>query len=239
VREERVEGKSVNQGDGCLRFDEELTAYLEGEDRPAVLRHAESCEFCRCVLADLEMVRSVSAESGIDEPSPVVWANVRAVLVAEGIIHPPLSFWQRWFPLKSRGLIGSPAPFAAAAVLAIAAVVLLWAPFVSNLSRTHSPTVGIRPAVLAERYTANAATTNQAWQTIQQLEQAYYANESSMEPSLKATYAKSLASLNDEIRECQTSMQQQPQNTLTQEYLSSAYMQKAQLLQSALEYNLR
>jgi len=229
----------VKPGDGCLNFEEELSAYLEGEDRPAVLQHAESCEFCHCVLTDFELVRSASVESGLDEPSPVVWANVRAVLVAEGIIHPPLSFWQRWFPLKSRGLLGSPAPVAVAAALAIAAVVLLRSPFVSNLSRTHSAAAAMRPAVLAENYDVSSPRTSQTQQTIQQLEEAYYANEASMEPSLKATYDKSLQSLDDEIRECQASMQQQPQNTLAGEYLSSAYMQKAQLLQSALEYNLR
>ncbi|MGH9440107.1 MAG: hypothetical protein ACRD22_20090, partial [Terriglobia bacterium] len=60
--------------DGCLKFEEELPAYLEGEDCPLVLEHAEGCEFCRCVLADVEMVRGLSLELALDEPSPVVWA---------------------------------------------------------------------------------------------------------------------------------------------------------------------
>ncbi len=238
MREERLEGKNVKPGDGCLNFEEELPAYLEGENRPVILEHAEVCEFCRCVLTDLELVRSASWESGLDEPSPVVWASVRAALVAEGIIHPRLSFWQRWLPFKSRGLLRSPVPVMATAAAAVAAVVLLRFPYVSNLSRTHSA-AAMRPAVLAENYDVSSPSASQTQQTIQQLEQAYYANEASMEPSLKATYEKSLQSLDDEIRECQASMQQQPQNTLAGEYLSSAYMQKAQLLQSALEYNLR
>jgi phosphoenolpyruvate carboxylase len=75
--------------------------------------------------------------------------------------------------------------------------------------------------------------------TIQQLEQAYYANESQIEPSMKETYRKSLASLNDEIRECEVSMDQNPEDAVARSYLSTAYAQKAQLLQSALEFDLR
>lgn len=238
MREERLEGKSVKPEDGCLKFEEELSAYLEEENRPAVLEHAEICEFCRCVLADLELVRSVSGEFALAEPPPTVWTNVRVALIAEGIIHSPSSFWQRWLPARNRGLLRSPAALATAAAVVVATVVLFRGPRLGNPLQTASVN-SAHSAALAEGYRANSRSTVQAQQAIQQLEEAYYANEASMEPSLKATYEKSLQSLDNEIRECQISMQQQPENSLAREYLSSAYMEKAQLLQSALEYNLR
>ncbi|MGH9374981.1 MAG: hypothetical protein ACRD1J_02310 [Terriglobia bacterium] len=223
--------------DGCLKFEEELPAYLEGEDRPLVLEHAEGCEFCRCVLADVEMVRGLSLELVLDEPSPVVWANVRAALAAEGIIHPQVSFWRRWLPSGNRRWLRSPAPVIGAVAAVVVAVVLLRGPRPGNPPQISSAS-SVQPAVaIATNYSPRS--TAQAQQTIEQLEQVYDARRGSMEPSLEVTYEKSLQSLDDEIRECQASIQQQPRNVLAGEYLSSAYMEKAQLLQSALEYNLR
>ena len=233
----------MERGDDCLKFEEELSAYLEGEARPAILGHAEVCGFCRCVLADIELIGSLGGELALEEPPPAVWANIRAALVAEGVIHPPAVFWQRWLPSRNRGLLGlSRWPLAGlaatAAAVAVLTVVLLQGP--GSRSSYQTASAGrLGPSALAQNYDVNPRGMGQAQQTIQRLEQAYYANEPSMEPSMKATYAKSIQSLDEEIHECQASMQRQPENTLAQEYLSSAYMQKAQLLQSALEYNLR
>jgi hypothetical protein len=47
----------------------------------------------------------------------------------------------------------------------------------------------------------------------------------------------SLASLDDEIVECRKNAFRQPSNPLTAQYLASAYAQKAEVLQSALETN--
>ncbi|MGH9354645.1 MAG: hypothetical protein ACRD10_00770 [Terriglobia bacterium] len=233
----------MKRGDDCLKFEGELSAYLEGEDRSAILAHAEVCGFCRCLLADMELVSSVGHDVALEEPPPAVWANIRAALLAEGVIHPAAGFWQHWLPSRNRGLLGLSAwPLAGlaatAAAVAVLAVVLFQGPRRGTSLQTASAG-GLRPADVAQNYDLGPRNMAQAQQTIQRLEEAYYANASSMEPSLKATYAKSIQSLDDEIRECQVSMQQQPENTLAQEYLSSAYMQKAQLLQSALEYNLR
>ncbi len=232
-----AEGKSASPPDVCLRFEDELPAYLEGEDRPLVLEHAEDCEFCRCVLADLEMVRGLNP-GNLGEPSVLVWANIRAALVAEGIIHPPVSSWRRWLPSGNLSLLRYPAiAVAGAAGAVVVAVVLFRGPRPGNLS-PPSPATGMRSTVaIAGNY--SPGNGGQAQQAIEQLERVYDANQPSMEPSLKATYEKSLQSLDEEIRECQASVQHQPRDVLAGEYLSSAYAQKAQLLQSALEYNLR
>ncbi len=238
---ETVEQSRTRKQDACADFERELAAYLEGEERQSVLSHAESCEYCRCMLADLELIRSSSAEYGFEEPPARLWTNVRATLVAEGVIRQPASFWRRWLPVGGRGLLRSPIPLAAAATLAIAFVIFLKAALPFFRSRpASSSAAGIQPAAVQLASASSPAEGSASVQrTIKALEQEYYANAQSMQPSLQVTYQKSLQSLDNEIQECRVFSQKQPDNALVQQYLSNAYADKAELLQSALEYNLR
>jgi hypothetical protein len=70
---------------------------------------------------------------------------------------------------------------------------------------------------------------------VQELESNYRAKEASLAPDVKATYNKSLVSLNDSIRECLDCLQHEPRNTLAHEYLLTAYTRKAEILSFALE----
>src|SRR5215471_9744048 len=81
---------------GCRRFDVELAAYLEGEERPALSDHVRDCPYCYAILSDLEGIRSSSSDLATEEPPPRLWSNIRASLIAEGIIRQPQTFWQRW-----------------------------------------------------------------------------------------------------------------------------------------------
>jgi hypothetical protein len=220
----------------CLDFETDLVAYLEGEHTPALLAHAKKCEFCGCLLADLQQIRDIGSEFELESPPAAVWPRVREALVREGIIKRPNRFWSRWLERRKVRLLRNPVPLGALAAAAIAAVILLTSP--GNRTR---PTDSQQPSVNATLVPEFVAPTDvaQLKSTVQQLEVAYHANELQLEPSIKATYEKSLASLNDEIRECEDSVEQDPHNGLAREYLSTAYVQKAQLLQSALEFNLR
>lgn len=216
-------------GSSCLAFEAELASYLDGEERPQLLAHARQCDFCRCVLADLQQIRMLSSEIELQDPPAAVWTRVRATLVAEGVIKTQPGFWKRWSVLRA------PLPVGALAAAAIAAIVLIKSP--GRLFQTHAPAARTIHAMAIQEYMPPADFA-QLKRTIQQLQVAYNANESLLEPSTKETYRKSLASLNDEIQECEVSIQQDPQNGLARQYLSTAYTQKAQLLQSALEFDL-
>jgi hypothetical protein len=74
---------------------------------------------------------------------------------------------------------------------------------------------------------------------VSDLEVNFRANEASMTPELKATYDKSLVSLDTSIRECLDSLHDEPRNTLAQDYLLTAYTRKAEVLSSALEFEGR
>ncbi len=203
----------------CRRFDGELQAHLEGETRAAVVAHTRECPFCRAVLADLEEIHSVSAELAVEEPPARLWANLRAALREEGLIRESESLWQRLFSQ----FLPSPVAVAALACLMVLGGALLWRP-----EGWPSRQVVISPPPVDS---ASVALT----ETIGDMEKNYQARVPSFDPSVKATYEQSLRSLNGEIRECLESVRQEPDNALAREYLLTAYEQKAEVLQSALE----
>lgn len=158
------------------------------------------------------------------------------------VLSAPEAARSRWRIFTGRrpgrfGLVGYPVPLAAAAAVALIAVALFKTPGYLVRSPLPRATVYTLHAAAFMQGSAAPEDTSSLRQTASQMEQAYHASLPSIDPSVRATYEKSLNSLNDEIRECQASMQQQPENRLTQDYLSNAYAEKIQLLQTALEPN--
>lgn len=229
----------------CLEFQSLLPGYLEGEGHAGIPAHAAKCEFCRCLLEDLEGIRKAGGELAEVEPPAAMWTSIRAALVDEGIIREPEAPRSRWriFSGNRSGragrfaLVGYPVPLAAAAAVVLIAVALFKTPGYLVHSPLPQATVYTLHAAAFMQGSAAPEDTSSLRQTARQMEQAYQASLPSIDPSMRATYEKSLDSLNDEIRECQVSMQQQPENRLTQDYLSNAYAEKIQLLQTALEPN--
>jgi len=199
----------------CRDFDAQLSDYLEGQERPAVTTHAAECEFCGAVLADLLLVRSASTELAENEPPARVWANVRAALVAEGLIHPPRQRrpWLEW--------LLTPAPAAALTAL----VLLSMFTARSLVHRYHRTAVDVADVVVGR----------DVMQNVSQMEVAFRAQSARLNPTIERAYEDDLASLDSEIKECQDTLARQPGDSLSREYLASAYSEKARVLESALE----
>ncbi len=221
--------KGVAPYEGCRLFDLELAAYLEGEDRPALVTHVEECPFCYSILKDLEGIRSAGSEMPLEEPPTRIWTHIRASLIAEGIIRQPEPFWRRW-------LQGWPAAAGLHNPVAVAALGCLTVLGIGLLKRSSVLVSGsgghtARNVDLGDVTSAAAALGS--------METSYQAQAVSFEPSLKETYQKSLDSLDVEIHECLNSVKQQPDNSLAREYLLAAYEQKAHVLESALDFEGR
>jgi len=207
---------------GCQLFDLELAAYLEGEERPALSSHARLCPFCYAILSDLEAIRSSCIDLATEEPPRQLWSNIRASLIAEGIIRQRQAFWQRWLAAWSPWIgLHNGVAVAALGFLMALGIGLLKAPRQHETGSTKGPN-----SDLSEVASAAAALGS--------METSYQAQAASFDPSMKETYQKSLDSLDGEIRECLDSIRQQPDNLLAREYLLAAYEQKATVLQSAL-----
>ena len=219
----------------CVQFDSELMAYLEGESRPFVNAHAQECPFCRAVLTDLNQVQSVARDLPLDEPPTRLWANVRAQLEHEGVFTVQGG---RWAWLGRLRFFPEPVAVTALAGLAVLGTILLvsYSP-VRPTTTSYNEASSSSLAPVAASVAAN--TDSDLVRMIKDLETTFKANEKFLEPENRATYEKSLASLDTSIRECKDSLRQQPDNALAQDYLMAAYTQKVDVLTSALEFQGR
>jgi hypothetical protein len=208
--------------EACRTFYAALSTYLEGEKTPAVARHAEECAFCGVVLSDLELLVSEAGRLQLMDPPPRVWANIRATLAAEGVIHEQLNPWTGW--LRHFEFL-HPAPVAAMAGVIFLGVLLLGGPRVNTRNRAESR---LTPA--------EDPTLVQTQESVRLLERSYHEREPAIAPEVKADFRKSLESLNSSILEAEQSIERGPDSSLAREYLQGAYIRKAQVLSSALEY---
>jgi hypothetical protein len=197
--------------DACQQFDLLLPDYLEGQDHPEVTAHAADCAFCAALLGDMLLLRASAGEIGNEEPPAHLWANVRAQLVEEGLIRPPHRHrpWLDWF-LR-------PVPAAAFAALLLCGFLTLRS---IGYLHPHSPAPAVDPKLEA---------------SVSEMERAFNARASRLDPAIKAAYEQGLTALNLEIQECRSSLSRQPDDGLAQEYLASAFNEKAAVLASALE----
>jgi hypothetical protein len=216
----------------CYRFELELQSYLEGEEGPFVLAHTRECASCRVIVEDLEGLRSAALALPLEEPSPAVWSNIRAQLVAAGAFAERVSLWN-WF--RQLDFLRRPIPAAAFACMVILGC-LLTAPqnYPEQDTTSAFPALPARPAI---RSIAFIGDSDALEQVVRELEKTFRAREGSLAPDLKATYENSLISLDASIRECSDSLEREPDNSLAHEYLLAAYSQKAEVLSSALEFD--
>lgn len=218
----------------CRQFDLDLPAYLEGEARPELLRHAEACPFCSVILADLEQVRQQARVLPLEEPSARLWANVRSTLAAEGVIREQPSRSAGWLAGLAWGRFA--APVGALASLMIVSAVLLVPPGSLDHSRTSAwLSVTDRDAMAARVYRQEDSALASM---VGELEKSFNAQQASLAPAVKAAYMKGLKSLDDSIRECRASVEREPGNTLARQYLVAAYTQKAEVLAAALKFDV-
>jgi len=227
-----MEETRYDKSAGCYRLELELQAYLEGEEKPFVLAHTRECTFCRVMVEDLERLRAAASELPLEEPSPVVWSNIRAQLATTGSFVEKTSLWD-W--LGQLEFLRRPIP-----VTAFACVVVLGCVLTASrnnpeqdLSLLRTAPEG-RTAVRSMAFIGEGAALEQV---VRELEKAFKAREASLAPDVKATYENSLNSLDTSIRECNDSLRREPGNSLAHEYLLAAYSQKAEVLSSALEFD--
>jgi hypothetical protein len=222
-------------GAGCRRFDAELAVYLEGENAPAVVEHARECGFCAAIVADMELMRSACQQIPLEDPPARLWANLRATLVAEGIIRESAGGRLSLIRRLAWGHVAAPA--GALACLAFLSFFLLVPPDALDHTKTAGwLAVNDRTDIASQVY---AVEDGELARQVQELQKSFEARESSLAPAVKATYRKGLESLDASIEECRASVEREPADTLVRQYLVAAYTQKAEVLATALQFDVR
>jgi hypothetical protein len=216
----------------CREFQAGLSDFLEGEARPGVARHAQECPFCAALLADLQMLRRQALDIPWEEPSVRLWANVRSRLAEEGVLREPARGWARWFPVPAWAHVA--APSGALACLVLFGMALLVPP--RSLDRNSAWLASSDRAQVAQQ--VMAVEDSGLVSTISELQKNYEQQQNLLTPAIRTTYQKGLASLDDSIRQCQASVEQEPANQLARQLLVAAYSRKAEVLASALKFDV-
>jgi len=206
----------------CREFEQQSDRWMDGERSPEALTHLEGCPACRLLLEDLEAIRAVAPHLYDDAtPPPHLWRSVRAQLQAEGLIREPHAgmrlaaiFHQPW-----------------AAALATACVAALVAGGIAGQSYWRRHQQGQQ---LVQMQAAWQSHNTQAFRDLStQLEQAEQHAVSSMDerdPDVRESLKQNLAIVDKSIAECEKTLDEEPQNETTRDYLYQAYQQKADLV---------
>jgi len=179
----------------------------------AARAHAADCPSCTALLADftaiLAAARGIPAE--VDPPASV-WVALRAQLEAEGIIRQPeiavgpeKARWWQGFGWLTAGRL--------LATTGVAALILAVGLFRAYQPRPDRPVP--HPISQVEPFADTASTLS----------------VSPVDNSLR----ENLATVNGFIKECRKRLQEDPNDQMARDYLSTAYQQKAEILAAMME----
>ena len=202
----------------CEDFWNRSGAWMENERHPEDAAHFASCQRCRALIADLEMIRSAAAvELPEMEPPPRLWNSLRAQLVKEGLIHEPRLRW--WQSILPTGVLRPALAGAYLGLVIIASISFGWQNQAGDLARIHA-------AWLSRAQTAIAPLQAELNSAEAKVVPAAVTQDS----DVTATLNRNLVIVDNMISMCEKSVREDPQNEITRDYLYSAYQQKADLI---------
>lgn len=202
----------------CAEFQKILPEYIEsGGSVQEQQGHLRSCAVCSDLVRDLQYIaEAAKLLLPIEEPAPRVWQGIQKTLEKEGIVRPargPGRLEPFLVPARSNWMW----QIALVAVLAVLAVVAL----MRYTAPRNTPTASGTPAT-------NSSTA------IDDADQQLLSEISATNPSLRATYEKSLRSVNSYISDAKRSVVENPGDQDAREQLMQAYEQKAALYEMAM-----
>ena len=203
----------------CHKLMEIAGPWMEGERLPANEEHVRNCPHCGAVLADLDLIRAAGLRMGEEEIEPPahLWHRLHAELEAQGMIRHRPEWRERFAGLFSP----VPQPALATAFLALLAAGALLLNYQSNYRANEAQW-------LARTQLASDSVATQLASAAQGSMPAPSSNDSN--PAVTASLRQNLAIVDNLIALCEKSVQDDPQNEMTRDYLYGAYQQKAELL---------
>lgn len=211
----------------------EVELILEQEGLPplpeAARTHVAECGACRTLVADLTgIVAAAHLLPAEVEPPARVWVSLRTQLEAEGIIRNASLVVQHRSWRESFARFFSPRALATATVgllIVAAAGLQVWR------GSPEPPRAAQQQAAVPVQQAPFADIASTLDQEEQDLANMHLASTSPVDVSLQ----QNLQTLNDFIRDCRQRVEQDPQDQLARDYLSSAYQQKAELLSAMMD----
>jgi len=204
----------------CSGFQRRLPEFMESGGSPEETRHLESCAVCSDLVADLRYIaEAAKLLVPMEEPSPKVWDGIQNSLRREGLLR-PAGGPERLEPFLISGAARSHFyrwAGATAAVLVVLALISYQA-----ILRNQTP---------SRAYSSSSAAVFPA--PFDDSDQQLLSELSARTPQMRPSYEKSLASVNQYIRDAKQAAQESPNDSDVQNQLLNAYEQKAALYQMA------
>jgi uncharacterized membrane-anchored protein YhcB (DUF1043 family) len=184
--------------------------------------HLADCAACQGYVADLTAIVATAHLFPVEvEPPARAWVSLRAQLESEGIIKdsspPQLEVRHSWSSGFNNLFTTRTLATAAVGLFVVGAVALQW----------QKPL--LPPSAQQQDALSEVAMTLD--QQENDLAGMHLASATDVDTSLR----QNLKTVDDFIADCKHRVKEEPQDTLTREYLSTAYEQKAELLSAIME----
>jgi hypothetical protein len=239
----------------CAEFQRELAQIIDGGSNAEQESHLESCSICSSLVSDLHMLSSQARTlQASDEPSPRVWESIDRTIkewqkdldyIAEQAMtlqateEPSPRVWNSLeIALRQEGLIRRPqrdeavVPFfqrwRMAWLVPVTAALLIGGVILSQRGDQSGSQVAI------QKQTVPSQTTPSSNGDDDQVLEAVAART----PAVKDAYKADLQNVNAYIQDAEKSAQADPNDEEAQQYLMSAYEQKAMIYDMALDRSL-
>ncbi|MBZ5707378.1 MAG: anti-sigma factor [Acidobacteriia bacterium] len=246
----------------CAEFQRFLPDIIGGGRNAEQEAHLTSCSACSGLVSDLDTIFHQARQlQASEEPSPRVWNAIQAALqqvqsdldlIAEqawslqASEEPSPRVWNSIeIALRQEGLIRQPQRdpvlvgksawswtrawlLPVAATLLVALGVILYQRGPGQPVATAQP--GSSPSILAGLPPVMTRGANEDQQLLETI--------AARAPAMRAAYAENLQSVNDYIRDAEESVKNDPNDEEAQQYLMSAYEQKAMVYEMALDRSL-
>jgi hypothetical protein len=186
--------------------------------------HVSFCPECAGVRGDLhEISEQARLLQASDEPSPRIWNSIEIALRNEGVVHQgPVAAPARLIPPRWR--LAWVVPAAALAMLILGTVLF---------QRGSMP-----PQTAVDRSVA-PPLSQVADSSVQAEERELLRAISERAPALKAGYEADLKVVDAYISDAEQSAKANPQDEVAQQYLRSAYDQRAMIYEMAMNRSIR
>jgi hypothetical protein len=199
---------------------------LEGDQQTVEQEeHLKTCSFCSGLISDLNAISAGARLLAEDqEPSPRVWNLIAIALRQEGLIRDPYAPAIRSGSRLEGWRLGWLRPVTIALVTG-AALLLVWqrvprgTPVARQLA-TSAPIINTASGISPDSIDAD------------QVQLLNYV--ASRAPAMRAGYESDLRAVNAYIRDAQSSVRDNPNDAIAQQYLMNAYEQRAMVYEMAM-----
>jgi hypothetical protein len=206
----------------CREFEQHSEQWAEGERTPEATAHVEACARCRSVVDDLEAIRAAAPFLADDAVPPAhLWPALRGQLEAEGLIHEP----RRGSRLA--GLFARPWAVALATACLAALVV---GGIVGQRSWQKYQQQQQLGRLQAAWHAHNTKALRQLRAQLDVAERHAVSSMDERDPDVRQSLKQNLAIVDNSIAVCEKTLDEEPQNETTRDYLYQAYQQKAELV---------